>query len=620
MDDTTLIALTGIGLIALASQWIAWWLRLPAILFLLLAGLVAGPVTGWLDVQALFGDLLFPFVSLSVAIILFEGSLTLRLNEIRGLEGVVRNLVSVGMLVSWAVATLASRWLLGFDWSLALLFGGITVVTGPTVILPMLRSVRPTAKVASLLRWEGIVIDPIGAFAAVLVYEFIVAQQTGHALALTLLAFIKLIGIGGVAGAAAGYAWGLVLRNYLLPDYLVNVATLLVLFGVFTFSNVLQHESGLLAVTVMGMWLANMRGVHTEELLSFKESLSVLLISGLFIILAARLQVAELESLGLPALGVLAAVLLVARPLGVALSTLGSSLNWRERTLMAWFAPRGIVAAAVSALFALRLEEQGVLAAPQIVPVTFLVIIGTVVVYSTTTRVLAKLLGISEPAPNGVLLIGANPVARALARALHEQEFRVLLADSNWDNIRAARMDGLPTYYGNPLSEHAERHLDLSGIGRLMAVSPSAELNSLAALHYRQDFGRNQIFTLPTAQEKKVGEKHKTAMEVRGYLLFGEDTSYAKLASLLSQSAEFRTTTLSEEFGFDDYMAREGQFICLFAVTPRGRLQIFVAGGKMQPEAGWRIISLSLPDESEAEKTAKAQAAKKERAASEARP
>ncbi len=615
MDDTTLIALTGIGLIALASQWIAWWLRLPAILFLLLAGLVAGPVTGWLDVQALFGDLLFPFVSLSVAIILFECSLTLRLSEIRGLEGVVRNLVSVGMLVSWAVATLASRWLLGFDWSLALLFGGITVVTGPTVILPMLRSVRPTAKVASLLRWEGIVIDPIGALAAVLVYEFIVAQQTGHAFALTLLTFIKLIGIGGVTGAAAGYVWGLVLRHYLLPDYLVNVATLLVLFGVFTFSNVLQHESGLLAVTVMGMWLANMRGVHTEELLSFKESLSVLLISGLFIILAARLQVEELESLGLPALGVLVAILLLARPLGVALSTLGSSLNWRERVLMGWFAPRGIVAAAVSALFALRLEEQGVVAAPQIVPVTFLVIIGTVVVYSTTTRLLAKLLGISEPAPNGVLLIGANPVARALARTLHEQEFRVLLADSNWDHIRAARMDGLPTYYGNPLSEHAERHLDLSGIGRLMAVSPSAELNSLAALHYRQDFGRNQIFTMPTAQEKKVGEKHKTAMEVRGYLLFGEDMSYAKLASLVSRNAEFRTTTLSEEFSFEDYRAREGQFISLFAVTPRGRLQIFVAGGKMQPEAGWRIISLSLPDDDEATKAAKAQAAKKERPA-----
>lgn len=293
MQDAVLIALTLIGLIALASQWLAWWLRLPAILFLLLAGLVAGPLAGWLDVSQLFGQLLFPFVSLSVAIILFEGSLTLRLHEIRGLEGVVRNLISVGMLVSWAVTTIASRLLLEFDWSLALLFGGITVVTGPTVILPMLRSVRPTARVASLLRWEGIVIDPIGAFAAVLVFEFIIAQQTGHAMALTLWTFVKLLGIGGISGAIAGYLWGLVLRHYLLPDYLVNVATLLILFGVFTLSSVLQHESGLLAVTVMGVWLANMRGVHTEELLSFKESLSVLLISGLFIILAARLSLQD---------------------------------------------------------------------------------------------------------------------------------------------------------------------------------------------------------------------------------------------------------------------------------------------------------------------------------------
>jgi len=596
MHDTVLIALTTIGLIALASQWVAWWLRLPAILFLLLAGLVAGPVTGWLNVQGLFGDLLFPFVSLSVAIILFEGSLTLRLPEIRGLEGVVRNLISVGMLVSWAVTTVASRFLMDFDWSLALLFGGITVVTGPTVILPMLRSVRPTAKVASLLRWEGIAIDPIGAFAAVLIFEFIIAQQTGHALALTLWTFVKLIGIGGLSGAVAGYLWGLVLRHYLLPDYLVNVATLLILFGVFTFSNVLQHESGLLAVTVMGMWLANMRGVHTEELLSFKESLSVLLISGLFILLAARLSLHDLQSLGLPALGVLAAVLLVARPLGVALSTLGSSLNWRERLLIGWFAPRGIVAAAVSALFALRLDDRGVDHALQIVPLTFLIIIGTVVVYSTTTRWLARLLGISEPEPNGVLLIGANSVARAIARTLVELEFRVVLADSNWENIRVARMDGLSTYYGNPLSEHADRNLDLAGIGRLMAVSPSAELNSLAALHYRHDFGRNHIYTLQTAQEKKAGEKHKAASALRGYLLFGEDVTYARLASLLSQSAEFRTTTLTEEFGFDDFLTRHGdRVIPLFAITPRGRLQVFVAGGAMHPEAGWRILSLVMP-------------------------
>lgn len=303
-----------------------------------------------------------------------------------------------------------------------------------------------------------------------------------------------------------------------------------------------------------------------------------------------------MQSLGLPALGVLGAVLLVARPLGVMLSTIGSSLNWRERLLIGWFAPRGIVAAAVSALFALRLDDRGVDKALQIVPLTFLVIIGTVVVYSTTTRLLARLLGISEPDPNGVLLIGANPVARAIACVLAEQDFRVLLADGNWENISAARMDGLNTYYGNPLSEYASHHLDLAGIGRLMAVSPSAEFNSLAALHYRQDFGRNHIYTLQTAQEKKVGEKHKAAAKLSGHILFGEDISYTKLASMLSQKATFRTTTLTEEFGFNDFLARhEGRAIAMFAVTPRGRLQVFVAGGAMRPEAGWRIISLVMP-------------------------
>ncbi len=592
LAETTLV-IAGIGIIAIACQWFAWWVKLPAILFLLLAGIVVGPVTGWLEPDALFGGLLFPFVSLSVAVILFEGSLTLKLHEIRGLTHVVRNMLTIGLAVTWIITSLATHLLLGFSWELAFLFGAVTVVTGPTVIVPMLRTIRPNARIANILRWEGIMIDPIGALLAVLVFEFIISSQTGSALGHTLLSFAEIVLTGLALGSAAGYALGLVLRNHWLPEYLRNMATLMLVFGVFALSNTLQHESGLLSITVMGIWLTNMRGVRVDEILNFKESLSVLLISALFIILAARIEFAQIQELGWAALGVLLVMQFVARPLKVMVSAVGSKLSWQERAVLSWIAPRGIVAAAISAVFAIRLQEQGYAEAALIVPLTFLVIIGTVVLQSGSARIVANRLGVAEPDPKGFLVVGANLVARAIAKALEKEGFRTLLADSYWDNIRAARMEGLSTYYGNPISEHADRHLDMVGIGRMLALSPQSELNVLASLRYRAEFGANAVYTLQTSAEKAVAEKHKVAEQHRGYTLFGPEVTYSMLASLLSQGAEIHRTQLTESFDFESYQERYGKgAIPLFALDPKGKLQVFVADGKMNPVAGWVILSL----------------------------
>lgn len=360
MSETQiLLSLGGIGLLALASQWLAWRIRLPAILFLLFGGILAGPLLGLLDPQELFGPLLFPFISLAVALILFEGSLTLHLSEWREIGKVVHRLVTLGALLTWAVISVTSHYLLGFSWDLALLFGTLTLVTGPTVIAPMLRVVSPTSAVANILRWEGIVIDPIGALLAVVTFAFIVSYAEGNAWSESLSTFAAVIACGSLLGAAAGWAFGIVLRRRWLPEYLHTFTALTVVIGVFIAANLIEHESGLLAVTVMGMWLANMRGVDIRPILHFKENLSVLLISGLFIILAARLDLHALLALGPVTLILLAVIQFVARPLNILACTLGSALNWRERALLAWIAPRGIVAAAVSAIFALRLEQQG---------------------------------------------------------------------------------------------------------------------------------------------------------------------------------------------------------------------------------------------------------------------
>ena len=593
MNETILLSLAAIGILALACQWFAWWIKLPAILFLLLAGIVVGPVANWINPDALFADLLFPIVSLSVAVILFEGSLTLRFSEIKGLENVVRRMVSTGLLVTWAITTGAAYALLDISFQLALLFGALTVVTGPTVIVPMLRTVRPNTHLSNILRWEGIVIDPIGALLAVLMYEFIISGSTGDALGHTLLFFAQQIATGLLLGASSGYALGVILRRHWLPEYLRNMATLMLVLGVFALSDSIRAESGLLTVTVMGIWLANMKNVDVEDILDFKETLSIVLISGLFIILAARLDFNQVAQLGWGALGVLLIMQFVARPLKIMVSTWGSSLTWRERALLSWIAPRGIVAAAIAALFAMQLQNNGMEQAKLLVPMTFIVIIGTVALQSSTARLVAVWLNVAEPDPKGFLIVGANPLARAIGLALQKHNYHVLLTDTSWSNVRAAMMENLQAYYGNIVSEHADRRLDLVGIGQLLALSSVQQENALAAMRYRSEFGVGNIYSLQIATEKE-GDR-KTGKPRVGQLAFGEEVSFTQMSQMLSDGAEIHSTKLTDEFGFDEYYKKYFHAVPLFAINPRGKLFVYTAESDLKPTAGWTIISLIVP-------------------------
>ena len=588
-----LLSIGGIVMASLFCQWLAWRVRLPAILFLLIAGILAGPLTGVLRPEALFGDNLFPIVSLSVALILFEGSLTLKREEWQQVGQVVRRMVTIGALVTWAVIAISTHLLLAFTWDLAILFGSLTLVTGPTVIVPMLRVMRAKASVANILRWEGIIIDPLGALLAVVVFSFIVSHGAGDGWSQSLLTFAKVIASGSLLGILGGWGLGQALRRQLLPAYLHNLAAIAIVFGIFISANLLMHESGLLAVTIMGIWLANMPGVNVRGILHFKENLSILLISGLFILLAARLNLQQLLDLGPATLILLLIIQLIARPLCIWVSTVGSDLSWRERSLLAWIAPRGIVAAAVAAIFAERMAQAGFAQAELLVPLTFLVIIGTVVMQSATARPLAKLLKVAEPAPSGFLIIGANPASRAIGTALQKLGLRVLLTDSSWENIRAARMEKLPTYFGNPTSQDAEDNINLIGIGHMLALSPSAEMNTLACMHYRHDFSERRRFTLPTGTELRRTEKHRSTEEVRGLPLGSQPLTFQQMASLMAQGAELRSTTLTTGFSWEDYLQMHGkQTILLFGRDPRGHVHVASLPMKWQPAADWTLIAL----------------------------
>ncbi|MCE9678808.1 cation:proton antiporter [Shewanella sp. AS1] len=581
-----------LGVLSIVCQWLGWRLRLPAILPLLLCGLLVGPVFGVMDPDAIFGDLLFPVISLGVAVILFEGALTLNISEIRDHGRMVTHLVTLGTLVTWAVIGVATHFTMGFDWPLAMLFGALVVVTGPTVIVPMLRSIRPKVQIASILRWEGIVIDPIGALLAVLVFEYIAvaSEPASH----VLHSLVKMLGIGIGLGALFGYLIGLIIRHALVPHYLKNTAVLTIMLGSFVGSNLLQEESGLLTVTVMGIWLANMPRVDIDDIIEFKETLTVLFISGLFILLAARLDSQALLNLGWHGIATLLIVMFIARPLSVWLCAFGTSLPRADRWFLSWVAPRGIVAAAVSSLFAIKLEKEGVNGAEQIVPLVFLIIIGTVVSQSLTAGAWARFLGVKGGASQGFLIFGASNFARALAKVLLSKNVPVLLADNNWDNIRLARMDNIPVYFGNPASEHADNAINMNGIGRLLVLSPYRQLNPLVTFHYQELFGRHKVFGLNHSEGNSARHQLSEAYQ-KGLCLFGESVSYGRLASTMAKGGMIKSTSLTKNFTFEDFKQRYGEGALPLIYLQEGKVKLITSSVSDLP-VGIELISL-LPKE-----------------------
>ncbi|MCG7534443.1 sodium:proton antiporter [Pseudoalteromonas sp. OOF1S-7] len=594
------IYIAGIALFSVLAQWLAWVCRVPAILFLLLTGLLLGPVSGQLQPDLLLGDLLFPVVSLSVAIILFEGALTLHFHELKGIGKVVRNLCSIGMLTTFAILTASAIWLLELDWRVAAVLGAVLVVTGPTVIAPMLNAMRPEKDIDRILRWEGIVIDPIGALFAVLVFEAV--NQVGEAAVFshTMLALFSTLGVGTSVGIVAGWLTTTIIRREWLPYELHKFGILALVLFSFTLANHLSHESGLLAVTIFGIWLANQDDLEIDSVLEFKEDLSMILISSLFILLAARLQLEDLMLLDGDVFIFLAIVLFVARPLSIAVSTFGSDLPLRSRLLLAWIAPRGIVAAAVGSVFALSMMQSGYPDANKMVPLIFTVIIITVILQSLTATPLARLLKVRQPAPNTLLLIGANHVSRAIARGLKEQNVDVYLSDPAWENCKMARMDGLPCYYGNPQSEHAERYLPLTSLKSVMALSPNRHHNALGVQYFSHLLGDQNVYSLKSSTNHAKANKDSATFLSR-QLLFGDEGNYAKLSSMMAKGGKVSATRLSEEFTWTQYQEVNKEAIPLFIIGEAGKnddglpVRPFTPQMKNAPGSGERVLALQPP-------------------------
>jgi NhaP-type Na+/H+ or K+/H+ antiporter len=588
-----LAVLAGVIILGVGAQWIAWRIRAPAILVLLAAGFLSGPVVGFVDPDSQFGGLLLPAVSLSVALILFEGALSLEFRELREVGRPVIGLLTVGAVATWLMTTMAAHWILSLRLNDALLLGAILVVTGPTVIGPLLREIRPTGRVSSIARWEGIVIDPIGACLAVLVFQAAEdGQITGlrHAFFAVASGLAITAGIGSAIGIGAAFMLTFVLHRFWLPDYLQIPVTLMLAIAAFTAAEVMHPQAGLVAATVMGIGMANQRRVDIRRIIEFKESLTVLLVSCLFIVLAARVSAQSLVALGWRGGLFVASLLFVVRPLCVWVSTIGSTLQWREKMFLSWFAPRGIVAASVASVFAIQLGTGG----QTIASATLLVVFTSVAVYGTTAGAVARRLGLANATAEGVLIAGANPVARAIATALSNAGFVTTLVDSRYGGIRDAHAAGLTAIYGDILSDRTLDRVDLNGLGRFLALTPNDDVNTLACTILRDVFGRQHVYQL-TRSFRQEPMKSSEVPHLGGRMLFGESVLYERLDEALNHGAAIKVTPLTQEFGFQAFVEHYGPGALPLFVVDAKHLIVVTLDAPCHAVAGQSIISLVSP-------------------------
>lgn len=597
MHDTVLIGIVSIITLGIVAQWIAWRLKIPSILILLVFGFLVGPVTGFLKPDLLLGELLFPLVSLSVAIILFEGGLSLKMSDLKEIGGVVRNLIIFGVPLTFVLVYFAAVYILGVDKRIAMLIGAILVVTGPTVIQPILRSTFLSDKIASILRWEAILNDCFGAILAVLVFEVVLSQQMleatgGH----LIFALVKTLIVGGAIGFIAGWIMVQLLKRFMIPDYLHSVFTLMIVFVTFAAANHAQHESGLIAVTITGIFLANQRHAPIKHIMEFKENLSVLAISALFIILAGRLHLSYLTQLGWREIAFLAFLILVARPVAVFLPTFGSELKWQEKLYISSIGPRGIVAAAIASIFALRLEEHGVPDSELLLSTIFWVIMVTIITCSVGSRPLANILRITKPDPQGILFLGAHSWARKIATFIQKEGFHVLMIDTNEQNVYEAHLNILPAMTGNILSEETRENMNLLGIGRFFAMTPNDEVNSHACAEMAEVFGRAEVFQLLFTGAKRKDVK-AVNQRASGRFLFDRKATFTNLSSLFNRGAEIKAIAITENYSYQTFLNDYGKrYTPLFVKTDEDHLQIMSIENAPEPKAGHTLIALIHPD------------------------
>jgi NhaP-type Na+/H+ or K+/H+ antiporter len=578
-----MLELAGIIILGIVAQWVAWKLKIPAILPLLLIGLLVGPIAAeylsddggkwiepiWNGEKGLFpGDGLYYFVSLAISIILFEGGLTLKRSEIKNVGPVITKLITLGSAITFFGAGVVAHYIFDLGWELSFLFSGLIIVTGPTVITPILRNIPLKKDISTVLKWEGILIDPIGALVAVLVFEFISVGGGGAFTKTALIEFGKILLFGTTFGFTFAHALAFSINKKLIPHYLLNVVALSAVLLVFVLSEIFAHESGLLAVVVMGMVLGNGNLANLKELLYFKESLSVLLISILFILLSANINIEDLFLLYTWKTVVLfVVVVFIIRPIAVFASTLNSNLKLNEKLFISWVGPRGIVAAGIASLFGSKLIKQGVDGAEFITPLVFMIVLGTVLLNATTARFFAKMVGVFLKKSDAVLFVGASKPVRLIAKFLKNKGKRVILIDSNKSFIQEALDSDIEAFKVDVYDDELANNIELNDVGYLIALTGSDQVNMHALNKFSQNFGEQGAYKL--ASSKEITEASDSDRES----FFTPHDDYINLSEAYRENPIINEVNISNQKEYNsllEVLSKEEKSIPLFVENKQG--------------------------------------------------
>ena len=586
------LAFAAVGALGVGSQWLAWRLRMPAIVLMLAAGLIVGPGLGLLDPRAQIGDLLQPMIAVAVAIILFEGGFTLDFAKLKDAATGVRRLVFVGAPLGWLLSSLALHLVAGLGWPASTVFGGIMIVTGPTVIAPLLRQARLAKRPAALLQWEAIVNDPVGALAAVLAFEIVIVLQTATSAAEAIWQVTLGIAWATALGLAGGLGISHTFRRGQVPEYMKVPVLVVAVLSVFALADTMLHESGLLAVTIMGIWIANARLPSYTEMRRFKEHASVLLVSAVFILLAASTEFEALTGLDLRDLLAVLAVILVARPVSVLAALLFSGLPWRERLLVAFTGPRGVVLVAVAGLFGERLAALGIADGARIGPLAFALVAATVVLHGFTLTPLARALGLTAGATPGVLILGGSRFSVALGAALRQLKLPVMIADPNQAHLRNARKAGIDTFFGDILSEAADDRLDRVAFEKLLCATDNDAYNTLVATDLAPEFGRENVFQLEPVRQSS--HRHALPPTLGGQHV-GKGHTFFELEARINEGYTFEVSQLTEGFGFSQWREHNPEAIVFADLGPQGTLRLLGPKDKPKGTKGTSLVALTPP-------------------------
>lgn len=550
MESFGLLGIILVIALGVFSQWLSWKIQWPSIVIMSIAGLVIGPAFGLLNPEQDLGSLYSPVISLAVAVILFEGSTTLDIREVRSISKSVFRVVTVGAFLAWILGSLAAHYIAGLSLEVAFIIGGLFIVTGPTVIIPLLRQSKLKPRVGALLKWEGIIVDPAGPLLALFAYEVIKVLVSDTLGMMELGKFL----LASLLAIVIGYIFAKVLswmaNKGLFPEYLKSPITLSLVFICFGISEVIMHETGMLAVTVMGLVLARekKRVSALGNISHFIENVSVILTSTIFILLTASLTretIAEVFSIQI--IGFVIVMLFVVRPLSIWISTIGTELTNREKTLIGWIAPRGIVALTVSGYFATTLMEDGYREAGLLTTLTFALVFITVCAHGFTLAPLAKKLKLASESEPGVLIVGASSFSIALAYKLKELGNPVLISDTSSGKLKLIRKKGIETYSGQILDEHSQFEIDLTPYEFILVMSDDPNYNALVTQSFLPEFGYNKTFTIATERmdEEKDGRLPTT---VKAHMLFDEQHVFTELNKKINTTYSIESKQANDNY------------------------------------------------------------------------